>query len=273
MKKIGIVGHGYVGEAMGRFFENHYDLKIYDPKYTNETLKEPKGLTGKNGINECDMAVVCVPTPMNDDGSCDLSILDETMEWLEVDLILVKSTTTPGSLQQYVETGKNIVFSPEYIGEGKYNIQWWKDKGYPHPTDMTKHDFFIFGGEKWLNEKAIQFFMKVTGPGLKYMQTDINTAQLVKYMVNCWGATKVTFCNEFYDIARSLDISYEELRELFLLDGRTERMHTAVFSDKRGYDGKCYPKDINATAKFAEEADVSLLKAVIEKNKKYNPDV
>ena len=233
--------------------------------------------TGQNreAVNNCDLAIICVPTPMGKEGEVDLSIIEETIEWLDTPLILIKSTIPPTTTKRLIEkTGKKIVFSPEYIGEGNYVVQWWKDQGYPHPTDMKKHDFQIFGGERDATSGVLQFFKKILGPGVVYAQTDSTTAELVKYMENSWGATKVIFSNEFCKIAESFGVDYDELRELHLLDGRTEKMHTAVFKDNRGFGGKCYPKDVNGIVKASEEAgyEPKLLKSVLSVNNDLRKD-
>lgn len=263
-KKIAVIGYGYVGKAVVDFFKGHYHGCIYDPH-----SKEVRSVS-KEEVNKCDMAVVCVPTPVGEQGQCDTTIVENTLGWLETPLIVIKSTVYPGFTDWALEAyGKRIVFSPEYIGEGKYQVQWWKDRGYPHPTDMKKHDFFIFGGERGATHEAIQYWLKVTGPDPKYIQTDPTTAEATKYMENTWGATKVRFCNEWADIAEVLGIDYAELRELFLLDGRTERMHTAVFDDQRGFGGKCFPKDLSAIIRRCEDEsyEPTLLKSVRDGNK------
>src|SRR4029077_1080164 len=85
---------------------------------------------------------------------------------------------------------------------------------------------------------------------------------------NAFLATKVTFCNEFFDIAQRFGIDYNELRELWLLDPRIGKSHTFVFADKRGYAGKCLPKDMDAVIAAAEDAgyDAQFLKAVASSN-------
>lgn len=250
MKKIAIIGYGYVGKAVANFFRDHYELRIYDPfvqqKMLNEEAKAHGISDDKNFINESDFAVVCVPTPMSDDGAVDLGAVHETFSWLKVPLILIKSTIPPGTTDSLIERypDLNIAFSPEYIGEGKYQVQWWKDKSYPHPTDMKYHDFQIFGGQKSVTSRIIPFFQKVVGPEPKMIQCSAKEAELTKYMENSWGYMKVMFCNEFYDMAQAMGVDYHTLRELWLMDGRVERMHTAVFVDNRKVGGKCFPKEI-----------------------------
>jgi nucleotide sugar dehydrogenase len=254
-KKIAIIGHGYVGQAVERFFKDHFEIKIFDPKYDLSNTKEE--------CNACDLAVVCVPTPMKGDHSVDLSIIGETIDWLETPLILIKSTIPPFTTQGFAR--KEICFSPEYIGEGKYQVN---DPKYPHPTDMKKHSFHIVGGHPESARAILEFFKTVAGPEAKYIVTDAKTAELTKYMENSWGATKVVFCNEFAKIAETFGVDYDELRELWLLDGRVERMHTAVFKNKRGFGGKCYPKDVNGIVEWSKKNgyEPKLLEAVLSVN-------
>src|SRR5207249_2446719 len=76
------------------------------------------------------------------------------------------------------------------------------------------------------------------------------------------------FCNEFFDIAEQLNVDYSELRELWVLDPRIGKSHTFVFPDKRGYGGKCLPKDLDAVIRTAEAGGYAptLLKAVVSSN-------
>lgn len=276
-ENIAIVGLGYVGKAVARFFKDHYNIRVYDPYLKGDeeelTYKNVQQEVEWDAINSCDLGIVCVPTPESATGEVDLSIVEETIEKLNTPVILIKSTIPPSTSRRLAErTGKKIVFSPEYIGEGRYEVQWWKDRGYPHPTDMKKHDFHIFGGQKEDTHAVIQFYKPVVGPEVRYIQTDWETAELTKYMENSWGATKVVFANEFYDIAKAFGVDYDELRELFLLDGRTERMHTAVFENKRGFGGKCFPKDVKGIVHASTQAghEPKLLKTVLEVNKELN---
>lgn len=257
--KIGIVGFGYVGKAMNELLKNHFEIRVYDPIYEMNTKEE---------INQCDMVVICVPTP-DKNGKCDTSIVEEVVGWLNIPLILIKSTISPGTTARlHRETGKRIVFSPEYIGEGKYFQPFWK---YPHPTEIKYHSFQIFGGDKKDSSQLVDIFKNVMGADVVYFQTDSTTAELTKYMVNTWGAMKVTFANEWFEIAKGFGVDYNELREAFLLDGRTEKIHTLVFPNKRGFDGKCFPKDLNAIISATEDKNYSpeLLKEVKKSNDRF----
>lgn len=264
-KKVAIIGYGYVGKGVYNFFKDKFDTIFYDPN--------AEGSASKEEINTCDLGVVSVPTPMGEDGSCDLSIIEETFGWLETPLILVKSTIPPGTTKMLSEkTGKKICFSPEYMGEGGYFVPYWK---YADPKDMKKHSFQIVGGDKETASKILDFFVRVMGPEAKFHATDSTTAELVKYMENAFIATKVTFCNEFYNIAENIGVDFKELRELWLLDERMGRMFSAVFPDKRGFEGKCLPKDVNAIAKASEKAgyEPKFIKEVLASNDRIRGEV
>lgn len=256
-KHIAIIGLGYVGSAYQKLFP---EASIYDP---------PKGFTDKHKVNECELAIICVPTESKKDGSCDTSIVEKTVAWLKTPLILIKSTVPPGTTKYLKKKyRKRICHSPEYIGEGKYYVAPWK---YPHPTDILHHNFMIIGGNPEDREEILQYFLPVLGPDKFYYHVDETTSELIKYMENAWGAAKVTFCNEFYEIAKRFNIDYGQLREGFLLDSRVERMHTAVFKNKRGFSGKCFPKDLSALIKFSEAAGYTpgFIKQVIKSNDEF----
>jgi UDPglucose 6-dehydrogenase len=256
--KIGIVGYGVVGKAQSEFWGKDNCI-IHDPS---------QGFKNRALINkECDIAFVCVPTPMKEDGSCDLSIVEESVKWLETPIIVIRSTVVPGTCARLTvenrmdgDKEKNIVFEPEYLGETIH-----------HPyLDLRKRPFVILGGMPGPTRALIMYMQKFMHPDTKFFQTDWNTAELVKYMENSWLATKVTFCNEFYEIASIIGVDYNELRELWLADERINRSHTFVYPDKRGFSGKCLPKDLNAiVTKLGELGyEAKFIKDVLENNER-----
>ena len=103
-----------------------------------------------------------------------------------------------------------------------------------------------------------------------YSITSAKEAELTKYMENSFFATKITFCNEFYQIAKKLGVDYKRLRENWLLDPRINKNHTLVFDDDLGWSGKCFPKDLNAIIKASEKVGYEpiMLKAVLKSNEK-----
>ena len=86
---------------------------------------------------------------------------------------------------------------------------------------------------------------------------DSTTAELAKYMENSWLATKVSFCVQFYQLAEKLGVSYEELREIFILDPRVNPSHTFVYDDHPYWSSHCLDKDVAAIAN-SEKAEFLL---------------
>lgn len=259
MYKIAIVGYGYVGRAYHKMFP---DAFIYDPFVTDVKTVE------KKEVNGCDLSIISVPTPTSDDGkSCDTSIVEDIFTWLKTPLVVIKSTVKPGTTNKLKEKYKfgSVVFSPEYVGEGKYFMPFWK---YPDPNDPSLHNFMIVGGDKESTQKVVDIFESLRGPHVKFFQTDAKTAEVIKYMENMFIATKVTFVNEMYEVCKSLGVDWHTVREGWLLDSRVDRNFTAVMLHKRGYEGKCLPKDTKALIQSTEESGYNpkFLKAVTENN-------
>lgn len=291
---VAIIGYGYVGKAMHKIFPDALIFEITqqpgraylspDGSIIPTGAQIPEGMergefkpiefVDQARINaECGLAIVCVPTPMADVKAAefqkvDLIIIEDVAGWLNTPLILIKSTIPPGTTAALNAKwpGKRFCFSPEYVGEGKYQITPWK---YMSPTDPTTHEFVIIGGEKEARELIAGFFVARLGPERFYYLIDSIEAEIIKYMENSWGAIKVIFAQEFYDLCQKFGASYIRVREGWALDNRVERMHTAVFTDNRGFGGKCYPKDLNGIAAAGDEvgADMSLVKAALRKNR------
>src|ERR1035437_45583 len=255
--KVAIIGLGYVGSIYKKLFP---DAVVYDPH---------KGFDDKEIVNKCELAIVSLPTIMLKDGSCDTSIIKEVMDWLETPLILIKSTIPPGTTKWLKEwTGKRICHSPEYVGEGGYYIPFWQ---YPDPIEPKYHSFMIIGGDPQDREDILAFFYPKLGPTKTYYQTDETTSELIKYMENSAIAAKVTLCNEFYERAKTFGVSYSQVREGFVLDERQGKMFTTVFKDKRGWGGRCLPKDVCALIKSVQQLgyEPEFLKEVVKSNARF----
>lgn len=270
---VGIVGYGYVGKAMHRIFP---DAWINDPYVEGELISDrPKGykqllksFVDKEGINACEMVIVCVPTPIGPDGwTCDTSIVKEVCSWLKVPIVLIKSTVVPGTTDEiqsrYSHGG--VCFSPEYVGEGTYFTPPWK---YPDPVNTVTHGFMTIGGIQKYCDRVYDFFIKKMGVHTRFNITDAKTAEAVKYFSNVWGAMKVAWANEMFEACKAMGLDYRIVRDHWLDDPRSEAMHTAVFGKSRGFGGKCLPKDLRAFIAHSEAAgyEPKLLKQVVKVN-------
>jgi len=247
--KIGIVGYGHVGKAMHELFKS-------------AILYDISGIGTKEEINICDVVFVCVPTPSKIDGSCNTSIVEEVISWINAKLIILRSTVYIGFTDEMMKKyNKEIVFQPEYYGETV-----------AHPfANLSDRSWLSFGGTKKGINLAIKAYQTIMNSNVRIFQADAKTVELAKYMENAYLALKVTFCNEMYDIAQAFNISYNEVREIWLGDPRIGSSHTFVYEDKRGYGGSCLPKDVASIIKQAEEknANIDILKAMVDKNSKW----
>ena len=169
----------------------------------------------------------------------------------EAEIYVIKSTVSPGTTEQLrVKTGKRIIFSPEYYG------------GTQHCNNF-RFDFTILGGERKACIEVIQVLQHVYDARHQFRITDSRTAELTKYMENSFLATKVSFCQQFYFIASEMDVDYEELRELFVLDPRVNPSHTFVDRLHPYWSSHCLDKDVPA---IADAYEASLLQEVIKFN-------
>ncbi len=201
-KNVLIIGYGVVGKNLAKELEP-IDYEIRDiniPEYNNSTNKTYR------------VAFVCVPTEMLPDGSVDTSCVEDAVANVKAQVIVIKSAIPPGTAKTLSNRySKHIVVSPEYYGATIHAI--------------ATPDFLILGGAKGDCQKVAELYYEFKPSDYTIRFTTWETAELSKYMENCYLALKVTFCNEFADIAHSYGVSYPELREVFVSDPRVGRSH------------------------------------------------
>lgn len=255
MARTAIIGMGYVGTGMLKIFP---DAIQFD---------EPRGIGTREDVNKCEMAIVCVPTNSTESGALDMSIVEEVVSWLETPVILIKSALNPGTADRLMkETGKRIVISPEYLGEGHY----YTPPKYPDPQNALSHGFVILGGNPNDCSYVADFMTPTMGPTTRFRFMTAMEAEIVKLAENSWAQMKVSFANELRELCEAAGANWHQVREGWVDDPRVELMHTAVFKNARGYSGKCLPKDGKAFVAFSEKVGYEplLMKAVIESNKR-----
>ena len=200
---------------------------------------------------------------MNSNGECDLSIIFAAFCEIEKtynnNIIVIKSTILPGTCREINKKYPNmrIVFSPEFLTEAN------------HIEEFRNYNIMIFGGDPDDADKCVSVLKSVI-PDKHYFITDWETAEMVKYFINTFLATKVSFANEMKQICGLVGTNYDNIVRLALYDERIGKSHFQVpgpdgFS---GFGGKCFPKDLNAMIHFCLTSGVNpiILNSVWKKN-------
>ena len=256
--KIGIIGNGFVGNAIYHNFKNNYEFLIYDKDETKSTASHVREV-----CQDTKIIFVAVPTPMKQSGECDLSIIFNVMAqisyWYNDNIVVIKSTIPPGTCEKIKQIHGNmrLVFSPEFLTE-RNSIE-----------DFKNCNRVIFGGEN-ADIQLCEELLKSVFPEKSYLRTDWKTAEMVKYFINSFLATKVSYANEIKQICDAVDVNYKEVKDLALWDKRIGPTHLGVPGPdgSMGFGGTCFPKDLNCLIYFACKNDVEplMLKSVWEKN-------
>lgn len=259
--KTAIVGYGVVGKAYHKVFP---EALIYDPY-------QPEGKdTTKEQVNQCDVALVAVFTPHKNDGSLDISIVEEVIDWIKCPLIIIKSALHPGTVDRLVEkTGKRIAVSVEYVGEGNYPVHFWK---YPHQEDPRMHQMLVVGGKDDVAEEAAQVLWRRLSPDIKIHKVSALEAEIVKLIENSYPAMKVTFMNAMLSVAEKSGSSFIRMHQAWNSDPRTDSMHVRAVSHERGWDSKCWNKDCPALAAYARSIGANDMSEIMETIIKVNED-
>ena len=235
---IGIVGQGYVGTAIKVGFEPHYKLHTYDKfDLAKSTLPNLNDLT-----KECEVIFVCVPTPMRKDGTCYTGIVEEVIR--EIDsyskkdtIVVIKSTVPPGTTDTMNKNYSNVtvIFNPEFLTEENFL------------EDFKNQKRIILGGQRNGTNTLRQIYSRVF-PHATIVKTGSKTAEMVKYFINNFLATKVSFANEMYKVCEQVDIDYDKVVEYATYDERLGKSHWAVPGPDgdHGFGGHCLPKDLSA---------------------------
>jgi UDP-glucose 6-dehydrogenase len=262
MLKTAIVGYGKVGRSYHKVFP---EAIVYDPY-------QPEGKnTSKEEVNDCDVAIVAVFTPHKKDGSLDISIVEEVIDWIDCPLIIIKSALQPGTTDMLVnKTGKRIAISVEYVGEGNYPVHFWK---YPDQEDPRKHQMLVVGGADEVAEEAIQILWRRLSPDVKIHKVTALEAEIVKLVENSYPAMKVTFMNAMLSVAKKSESSFIRIHQAWNSDPRTDSMHVRAVEHERGWKSKCWDKDVPALAEYARSIGATdmtkLLNTVIEINNEH----
>jgi UDPglucose 6-dehydrogenase len=290
---IAVIGQGFVGGSITTVFsERGFDVYTFDKTGKQAPGgKDPHKKDGLSGsvksvrqlVEICEsyegfskVYFVCLPTPMYEDGSADLSIVDGVLKELASQpgerIAVVKSTVPPGSTERWNERfetrGLHVVFNPEFLTEANAL------------DDMRNQNRIVLGGPRpWINE--VKQVFQTAFPKVPLVKTSSTTAEMVKYLTNNFLTVKVAFANEMAQVCEALDksglnVDYDKVVEYAKYDRRLGESHWAVPGPDghRGYGGSCFCKDINAIISVASElgVDAKVMKAAWGKNLEVRPE-
>lgn len=219
MNNIGIIGYGFVGQAVHSIFENA-NIIIYDvnkTKYNNQ--KE---------ILSTDAVFICVPTPSDVNGLIDTHIR-VSLDYLVFNdykgIVIIKSTVTYDVLKKY-QNVLNICFNPEFLNQNTFI------------EDSKNQEIILLGGEYDVTKKVLDLYLNCTYLNSKYEFCTLKEACDFKYTRNLYGAYKVLFWEFIQDTtgnARKMADLYHKFPQ-----GEMSQVGMDGF---RGYGGACFPKD------------------------------
>jgi hypothetical protein len=251
--KIGIVGNGFVGKAtqlLGRLvpakaYKTNIETMVYDIR---PEACVPLGTTLGDLEQKCDLIFICLPTPLNHDGSCYTAILEETVAKINHPFKIVRSTVSVGFSEKH-----KCYFMPEFLTEANWERDFINTKtwyvGIPSSI-LLFHTQLVHMLEfkrkmNFLLESAV-----LTGAiyysNVEYMTT--GEAEMLKLMKNCFLSAKVGIMNEFYDLCEHLNVNYARVIKAVGNDPRIGATHMMVPGPdgRRGFGGTCFPKDTHS---------------------------
>ncbi len=291
MKKIAVVGTGYVGLVTGTCFAetgNHVvcididknkvdkmlngEIPIYEPNLSvlferNIKANRLKFTTDLvEGIKDAEIIFLALPTPPGEDGSADLSYILGVAEQLgkimtDYKVIVDKSTVPVGTAEKvHNMIAKNasvdfdIVSNPEFLREG-FAVD-----------DFMKPDRVVIGSSSEKAQKIMeQLYKPFVRQGNPILFMDEKSAELTKYAANSFLATKITFMNEIANFCELVGADVDKVR---IGIGSDDRIGKRFLFPGIGYGGSCFPKDVQALVNSGNENAFSfeILKAVMNVN-------
>lgn len=257
MEKIGIIGLGFVGGAIKNALNEQWGYLVI-------CVDPAKGFTNTIAdLKDCDGVFVCVPTPQDDDGTCDTSPMEGVLaELAQVGyrgVIISKCTAPPDVYEHLLEQYPNLVHAPEFLTAANAN------------QDYINGKFSIIGGGARLYLREAERIIRLSQQSLdNVLFCSIGEASLAKYTINCFMSTKVIFMNELYNLANKMGLDYNVIARAAKLDPRIGLSHMQVPGPDSlfGFGGACFPKDTSALLKTAEQqgVDMMVLDAAVKKN-------
>lgn len=258
--KIGIVGNGFVGGAICRGLNHYHDIKIYD-------ISESKRTHDLLETIQQEIVFVCLPTPMfKDTFECDTSYIINffntviTNSYNPNTIFVIKSTVPIGTTELLCKKFNplKIVHSPEFLTARTATI------------DFITPSRNVIGGKIENGIEIIKKLYKDRFPGVQCLTMSSDESEFIKYFVNSFFATKVSFFNEIYLLCSKMNLNWDNILNGVMSDGRIGISHYQVpgHDGDFGFGGTCFPKDINAFIKTFEKHNINplVLKSAWERN-------
>jgi UDPglucose 6-dehydrogenase len=255
---IGIVGNGFVGNAIYQNFKDKEIAKVYDVRIHRSYN------TVEDTVNS-DIVFVCLPTPMKDDGTCDLSyVLQFFKDVKKINsetLFVIKSTVPIGTTEKICQLRQDlkVVHNPEFL------------TAVNAVEDFKNADRHIIGGRQDWCMILREFYHKHFSSTPIQVVTS-NESETIKYFANSFLAAKISFFNNLYEICEKFEMNFDSVKQGICTDDRIGFAHTKVPGPDglMGFGGYCFPKDINALINTLKEnkIDASLFEAAWNYNQK-----
>ena len=262
MRSIGVIGNGFVGNAVAKGFGDYANVRVYDVDSARST----------HTLNETlntEFVFVCLPTPMVNEhgGECNLSIIKDFFSSLDPDefdgdfpVFIIKSTVPIGTTEHLQDevSWLDIVHNPEFLTAANAE------------EDFVSADRTVIGGRNLIALGKVRELYQQCFPYIPIYTMSSNESESVKYYANCFLATKVIFFNEMKLLSEKFGTDYGTICEAVIADYRIGNSHWNVPGPdgNYGFGGTCFPKDTNALINTMEQQglDPKVLKAVWEQN-------
>lgn len=296
--KIAIFGTGYVGLVSGACFAergnniicvdvdeakleklNRGEMPIYEPGLEEIVKKSHKLGTlrftsdSQMALEESDIVFIAVGTPMGENGSADLQYVLKVAETIGKQMthpmIIVDKSTVPIGTAFKVQEAINVelkkrnldipfdvISNPEFLAEG-HAVE-----------DFMKPSRVVIGSDNPMAIKTMEeLYAPFTRSQDRFIEMDIISAEMTKYAANSMLATKISFMNELANICEQVGADINKVRKGI---GSDPRIGNKFLFAGPGFGGSCFPKDLRALKKMAEElgCQVQLLQAVIDVNER-----
>ena len=298
MANIAVIGTGYVGSVTGACLadfgntviciDNNREkieafkkgnIPIYEPGLAEVVLRNihsgrlefSTDLSG--AIKVSNVVFIAVGTPSMEDGSADLSFVEQAAREIasameQYTIVVNKSTVPIGTVkrvgswikEELIKKDKkipfNVISNPEFLREGTAVY------------DFTHPDRVVLGSS---SAKAMEIMKDVYRPlylnETPFVETNAETAEMIKYASNAFLATKITFINEIANLCEKTGANVQDVAKAM---GRDGRIGPKFLHPGPGYGGSCFPKDTRALAKSARDfgEPATLVEAVISANEK-----